>query len=617
MFVKVVLGRRKSTFIVLAIFLILNLILFTRKGVNYYKIRSIVEKKDQLLGFDISRSLRYQKSDFKGFSDELRSANFLRKNYVGYTPNLNTTNFSEIDAVTCSDMEYTSQVDNLILTNNFKTNINLKAIREFLVNSNHPYGKFFTESKETQMDENDILNKRWKVLDTVAIWLEDSQCFIAYTNILYSSKENPKDSSTSVVYAQAYDVNWNYLPEKRIPYKDMAMPPKVDKYLKKLQDKLENKNCDKFVKDQAKYDKCITKNVAKRPNIEDKIKSVFQKYTVQYPQIVNMPFENFDKWRGFENLRVIVRNDQEGDEPLLVFQEVNKNKDRKIRGFLPHRKYDPNVHFKFPQMNVKLGLKEVNWSPFFFENNNEDSTKTLGDLHFIYDYDSLEILRCSLDKSRCKSVFQTESKISERNNTNVIRGGTQFVPLPKILPKLKNKNMWLGFPQTSQKDCGCGSKFERPALTLLVEENGKYNLELISTGIDFDIEVLNGNDRTNQKKTTQCEGDSSLTLKSITNWAVLGQDPITLEYEDYLTLVSSEADSVSKQIVVRGVLNYILRIYKDYKIAESFKVDKASKSLIQKANQCLDKSLLDGCVNYGAKHSVNAKNSEEQDKNKQ
>lgn len=617
MFVKVVLGRRRNTFIILAAFIVLNFFLFTRQGVSYYNIRNSVQRKNQLLDFDISRGLRYQKNNAKGFSDEIRNANFLRKNYVGYTPNLNTTTLDNIESVGCSDLEHDYQLDNLLLGHDFKSKINLKNIRNYLINTNHPYSKFFSETKEKQMDEKDILEKRWKILDTVAVWLEQSECFITYTNIMYSNKANPKDTSTNIIYAQAYDINWNELTDKKIPYKDVVMPQKVDKYLNKLEDRLENKNCDKVMKDRIKYDKCIATNVAKKAKTEEKINLILQKYTVQYPHVVNMPFESFDKWRGFENLRAIVRSDKNGEEPLLIFQESHK--ETKIRGFLPHRKYDPNVHFKFSHMDVKLGLKEVNWSPFFMPNNKDDSTKNLGDIHFIYDYDSLEILSCSLDKNNCKSVFQTESKVNERNNTNLLRGGTQFVPLPKILPTLKNKNMWLGFPKTFKKDCGCGSTFERPALSLLVEENGSYNLEIVTPNIDFDMEVIDGNkidkNEDQKKRNNNCDTDNSFNFKSIANWAVLGQDPITFEYEDYLTVISSEAESNSKPIVIRGILNYILDMYKGDKIKESFKVDKTTKSLIKKANQCIDQSVADRCANYATKHGKKAPEKEEKKQN--
>lgn len=74
-----------------------------------------------------------------------------------------------------------------------------------------------------------------------------------------------------------------------------------------------------------------------------------------------------------------------------------------------------------------------------------------------------------------------------------IKGGTQYAPLPDILPQLENTHNWISSSKSHVNNCGCGTRFYRPALTVLVEINGIYHLKLIAPNIDFGKPIVGWN----------------------------------------------------------------------------------------------------------------------------
>lgn len=64
----------------------------------------------------------------------------------------------------------------------------------------------------------------------------------------------------------------------------------------------------------------------------------------------------------------------------------------------------------------------------------------------------------------------------------------------------------------------------------------------------------------------------------------------------------SEADSVSKQLVLKGVLNYVLGIYKEKDIRETFSVSEQSNTIVGHTLKCVVKGAEDSCKVYGEKH---------------
>lgn len=180
-----------------------------------------------------------------------------------------------------------------------------------------------------------------------------------------------------------------------------------------------------------------------------------------------------------------------------------------------------------------------------------------------------------------------------------MRGGTQFVPLPQEMPGILNKNIWVGFPKLHINNCGCGDVFYRPMLDVLIESNGIYHQEIIVPAMDLDIEVLSWDG-----KSTGCQGKNVLNPNSITHWDIVHQDPHTKQFEDYMTLTISESDSFTKIITLKGVLNYVLGIYRVKNMKDEFLLSEKSNDIIGKTLNCFINFGEQHCSIYGKMHPV-------------
>ncbi|CAL9727695.1 hypothetical protein MOUN0_A03840 [Monosporozyma unispora] len=136
-------------------------------------------------------------------------------------------------------------------------------------------------------------------------------------------------------------------------------------------------------------------------------------------------------------------------------------------------------------------MDEKNWSPFRLPHSKDfNSALSRGYIYCVHT-DPLRILCCSLNTGWCKFVFSGKTlNIPEDIEDIMLRGETQFVPLPNVLPNIKDKNILVGFTKTDTNHCGCGHAFYRPALIIFVESGGLCHLEVVSVGIDFGIEPL-------------------------------------------------------------------------------------------------------------------------------
>ena len=126
--------------------------------------------------------------------------------------------------------------------------------------------------------------------------------------------------------------------------------------------------------------------------------------------------------------------------------------------------------------------------------------------------------------------------------------------------------------------------------------------------IDFGKAVLGWN-----LKDTDCGNYNVLSPSSISNWIIVNQDQKTKQFEDYMTLTFSEADAVSGQVTIRGVLNYVLQIYNQKEIKDTFTIDIDASAIVRKTSKCVDDGCRDECKRYGLEHPEPKK---EEDKKK-
>ncbi|CAL9733884.1 hypothetical protein MOSE0_C05490 [Monosporozyma servazzii] len=577
--------------------------------------RGSVKDKKSLLDVNIKKSLESQNWERFGFNPDIRIQKFIKKNATGYVSNLDITNLERFNkqsakqalasgktksvyhdyanAVNCTDLQYTNTLEYLVGENYL--DVDYISMRRQLLTMDNELAPEFKLKDEDQMTETEIIEKRWYAFGTVAVWLETENCYVAYTRMIYSRYENRARSYISTIVGQTYDENWNEIKGKRIYYRDVPIPNEVKKQIDTLEkEKLYKTSCSDQGGNSNSLEDCQGKVNKKLLKIQKKIDTLLDKYSVKYPTVMDVPFKMREKWNGPEDPHIILKKDSEGEEPVIIFNMLT-HKNRRVHALMPHRKIDPIVIFDIE--DTKMRGNEKNWSPFFHPGRRDSNNHSPGFIFFVYDYNPLEILSCSLVTGACIQIFDAGTLALEKGGSSAIRGGTQYIPLPDVLPEVKNKRMWVGFPKSHVENCGCGARFYRPTLSLLIESEGVYHLELITPNIDFGMDVLGWN-----LKDNNCGDYSVLSPSGISNWVVVDQDPKTKLFEDYMTLTFSEADAVSGHVTIRGVLNYVLQIYKEKDIKEDFYINTEAAAIAQKTTQCASKSCKDECKRYGLKH---------------
>lgn len=318
-------------------------------------------------------------------------------------------------------------------------------------------------------------------------------------------------------------------------------------------------------------------------------------FFVKYPYILDIQTPSYEKVDSIENPRVLLRPNKEvGQEPLLILNhKIGKNS--KVTAYFPHRKTTALLYFQMEE-GEDMGTMQKNWAPFNHQNEYTTLSKfSDGYVHFVQTFSPIQILNCSLDDGLCKKTFNGDTmELSEGTQNDNMIGGTQFVSLPDVLPAVKDKNIWVSFAKTHLDKCGCGNKFRRPALTVMIHNNGTYHLELIAPGMDFTIAPLNS-----KLKTTDCEGDNVITVGSIISWTIASQDKLRHSFEDYMRIDITQPGNVTKRVIIRGLLDYILGIYKAKDIKDTFEIDNEAHTILGKTTMCASDHSFEVCRRYG------------------
>ncbi|CCH60515.1 hypothetical protein TBLA_0C07240 [Henningerozyma blattae CBS 6284] len=461
----------------------------------------------------------------------------------------------------CEDLEYSSKIS--YSTERKIIEDDLLALRRELINRNDLISKFMTNEDEKDLSDEEIVKKRWFRFGSSSVWLESQQCYITVTRLMYAKSGDRNKPDISLIRAQAFDKDWNEIKGKRIPKIDISLPKSIEEELQRIDKEFGNVDaCEELSSDAVAYDQCTIQHANAYLDGQARKEEFLKQYFVTYPTVYEIPFYTEIRYKGPEDPRIILRKDDDLEEPVIVFNMENE-RGRRFYSYLPHRNIKPLVEFDIKGHRARK--KEKNWAPFF----HEDDTKTIsllsrGFIHFVYSFSPFEVIKCSLNDGMCEKVFQKESlKLSNKNNYGGMRGGTQIVQLPSIIPKVTGKQMWLGIAKSHIEYCGCGRHFYRPMLSLFVESNGVYHQELVVPYLDFNTEVIGWNNQENK-----CDYINIMSPNSISAWEVLGQDPLTKKFDDYLVITYSESDILSKVITVRGMLDYILRLYGEKDIEE-------------------------------------------------
>lgn len=576
----------------------------------------VVDKKRDLLNVDISQLLRHRKWSHSPVNELAIDQDFQVEELVGFVSNLDldktfprkgekeNERYSDMARIsdqadyekltTCEDLAYEAQIQHSTEPKILRDN--LAEIRRHLITEESFLSREVTGDDEKEMTETEIIQKKWFQFGGSAVWLEREECFVMFSRVLYSTAHVRNIPHVSLIRAQAFDRNWIEIKGKRIRYVDINKPKDIDLNFSKIGKEHGISNCDLLEADSLAYHTCIVENSEHKLNADKRRDQLLSKYYMTYPTILEIPFNPYNDWRGPEDPHIILRKTRDYEEPVVVFNMFDTDQDRRIMiAHLPHRKIEPLVKFRIDGRQQQ-GV-EKNWTPFFHRNIH-DSSVSRGFIHFIYTFSPLEILKCSLNDGYCEIVFEAKTmQITEANMFRGIRGGTQFIPLPDVLPGVKGQQIWVGFPKQHISDCGCSSNYYRPMFSVLVENEGVYSQELVVPAIGFDMDVLAWD-----LKGSNCGDINILSPNSIAYWEIVNQDPKSKHFEDYLSLTMSEADFNTKVITLKGMLDFVLGIYRKKNIMDKFEISEEADSIIGHTLRCLVQSAFNSCKEYGKAH---------------
>ncbi|VEU22210.1 DEKNAAC103225 [Brettanomyces naardenensis] len=453
-----------------------------------------------------------------------------------------------------------------------------KEIFEYLKSSG--YDKFVTTRD---------LHHWWRFSGS-AVWLPNDDCYLMVTRFVYAKGRREKPV-LSLLRMQLFDSEWKELLGKRLRYVDVSFSDvtlAMEKYIDSNHDE-----------------------------------SMLDSISLKFPTFFDVKFGDYDggSCMGAEDPRVTYRENKvmEG-EPMVIFNMLNKDKDRLMNIGFPLRKPDIAEGVRVSELRYLkkdgLGdkLLEKNWSPFFEPEDTEFKEDSLGTAHMLYDFQTLTILKCVLDSGICQECLQKQPDKLPEPDRNIrssvyLRGGTNLVPVPDILMLriLEDQNrmfdgitfacqvrMWFGIAKTHAKGCGCGTATYRPSIFVVSKVNEEYRLDLIGRSTELGMEVLSW-----EGDTTDCLGGANvLGVNSIPFWDIQKDG---LDFKDYMAITVSESDRNVKMLLLKNVANYLVGLYRQNSL-EKLRTDPMVR--LAKATDCTLRSAHRHCVLYSQTHKA-------------
>ncbi|KAI5951803.1 hypothetical protein KGF54_004878 [Candida jiufengensis] len=471
-------------------------------------------------------------------------------------------------------------------------NVNLKKILTEFMKSSSPYYeeiKILIPNLKQQLQQN-TYTKYWYQLIGSSVWLEQYGIHLLTSRIFYTRSGNKVESVISLVYVRAFDSDWN-----EIENLELIIP---------------NGNTITNYKDYIEEEEVKTR--------KSNYKIVKYPQFLPIP-IYNNVRKKFGNFYGPEDPRLILIKNKLGyDEPVIIFNSYHKRfssiptefKKKGYKNFDFHRsifmgwlwetqlgkdnideldeKYKMNEYVKIKELvlpNFKRMLKEKNWTPFI-DLNQREMIGYDNSINLIYQFQNLKIIKCYFHEECC----EWEYKMNEDTDLNAFRGGTQLINLKTILGKINNPNVnkdknkknnkelkirnkklnklnnllnsslsnlqiWIGFARISLANCGCGDKFYRPNMFVLIKTSEFYKISHISNSLDFNINIK----QWDIKNPDLCFGKNLIIPNGISSWEIYDNGNSKEEQEDLLTLSFSRADVTVDFIYIKGLLNSLFK----------------------------------------------------------
>ncbi|CDK25903.1 unnamed protein product [Kuraishia capsulata CBS 1993] len=492
-------------------------------------------------------------------SAETVQLNYKPMLWTGYSGDLDITDLAVSDYST-TPCRFIQHKEGLGVADQKILSDDLASVRKLLIATS--YSELVTQNEPEDVDVSSLVNLRWARFSGASVWLADYNVHLLVSRVMYAKDGVFGTPTASFIRAQVYDRNWNELMNYSL----------------------------KLVDSKGEVYKQIT-----------------------FPTLFDVGFnpETDRDMAGAEDPKIALRVNSDGKEEPVIFFNMFNGKiagRRAYHAYLPFSKHDYLVGFSVPDVPQKEADKD--WVPFFARDVG-DSGEITGFVYFIYQFNPLTVIKCSMDYGECHVAFQHDSEKYPSSIDSHITMGSNLILLPQGVPTAefgaygaKKRDVWVGFSNLKLYNCGCGDATFRPSLFVLILDGDNFRIEFGTTSVDFGLTVA----PIHSENVASCQADdkSILTVGSVGSWDVTSYDKETHLYEDYMSIVLTEADRQISVVRLTGVLNYILgsrRLeHKSKRVAERLYADEHVQRSIR-VQQCALYSAKDYCTEYAAKHS--------------
>jgi len=355
--------------------------------------------------------------------------------------------------LSCSSLSHTAEIG---VQESFFLPDNLVDIAEGW--DSHPmidYPPTFFKNAKESFSLSSIVERTWDRLATACVFLPDHGVYLCVTRVIFHPEGRRDKSRISFLRGQIFSQSWVHLEHYKVTWKDRD---------------------------------------------------------ILFPRDFDIPidFKLGGLLYGPEDARIIIEDGVKDAEPVVVFNMIATQSRwrRAMWIFRPFSQHSTILTVR----DMERPQKEKNWAPFFLSEHDEASDglavrEPSNHIHFVWKFTPLTILKCGLVDGMCDIVF--EQKIPDnlisahRGQDGNLRGGTQFVPVPRSpLPagnsgtintndQRDHVQAFVAFPRTHVDLVDvCKRAVYRPELVVLIANTTHFYLTYGSSAIDFGPNVV-------------------------------------------------------------------------------------------------------------------------------
>ncbi|KAL3240120.1 uncharacterized protein RNJ42_05163 [Nakaseomyces bracarensis] len=562
------------------------------------KSRPNISSKGDLDNYDTTDLIDMQIPEFMATNDYIKDREFITSMLKNFQSNVNGIVGSEINDL-CRQATFENEI--LFSPKTEPIPEDLFSLRQRLIKSDPSFKETLEAvAKDAGYSDLESVNKQWFRFGSSTQWLPEYQCYLVFSRVLVTRNSIKDNPTVSIITAQAFDRNWKEIIGKRIPYLDVPIPDNLNELLDDIEKQFPFDEHCIGAHNETMLKQCLRDIEQTKMLIENKKTEILSRYYRIYPTVIDAPFQvtSQSNYQGPEDPKLSIRRNKDGRyEPIVLFNMDNKLYGRVMHVVMPHRKYVPV--FPIYAIDRKLEGQQKNWSPLYHDDDGA-TDNSRGYVHLVQSTSPLTIMKCSLDTGVCNFVFDSENILGNKKfATSLIRGGTGFVRFPPVVPELNDRKIWVGLSKSHLYECGISKSYYRASLTVMEEIDGKYYISLYTDALDFNRTVRSWF----QDRPGVATGVNVRSPNSIISWDVVSQDNDTKEYEDYMQISLSEADEMSYVLVLKGVMNYLIKSFKEKNVADVIDWKSTDIELrAELAGACFINKLSKACIEYSRLH---------------